>query len=83
MRKFFRRLLRRNHKPEAAVAIYVHGSIYRRSGTNICVTTPDNNTQIVGNSHIAPNGVSITRIAYCLALADGLAPFPPLSRNGR
>lgn len=89
MRKFFRRFFNRTHKPEATVAIYVHGNIYQKRGASIWVTTPDNNTFIVGDKHVAPNGVSIANISLCLAMADkaiaGWAGALPVlvSSNGR
>lgn len=65
------------------IAIYIDGNVYRRSGSGISVVTPGNVHNIVDRNHVAPNGVTITKIAYCLALADGLAPFPSMVRNGR
>lgn len=89
MLKSIRRLFRnRKHNPlPKGVGIYIDGHVYERYGAGIRVTMPGpdgrNVNGICSRDHVAPNGVSIVKIGYCLALADGIAPFPSFNMNGR
>lgn len=89
MLKSIRRLFRNRKRDPLpnGIGIYIDGNVYERFGTGIRVWMPGSDGRVVksicSRDHVAPNGVSIIKIGYCLALADGIAPFPSFNVNSR